>query len=220
MEKIKVMIVDDFTQIVDCFKMAISRESDMVVVATANSGKEAVKKAADTNPDVILMDISMEYELAGVDAIKTIKESGLKSKIIVITVNENDMVTFNAYVAGAVDYISKNASIVEIITAIHNAYNNKLSIKYDVAEQIIDKINQLTNERNSLLWVVNIIAKLTTSEHEVLKLLCEGFSYKQIAQMRYVEYVTIHSQANSILKKFELKKMKEVVKLVKTLNLF
>lgn len=87
-----------------------------------------------------------------------------------------------------------------------------------VADKIVDEFARLKTQQKSMIYMLNIISSLTNSEFEVLKCFYEGDSYKQISEQRFVTIATIKSQVNSILKKFEMKTMKEVVKLLKMLD--
>ncbi|GAA0179552.1 response regulator transcription factor [Clostridium sediminicola] len=220
MSKIKIVIVDDMKNIVDYFKMILNNEPDMEVIGTANSGIEGVKVVKEQKPDVVLMDIQMESRMAGIEAIKLIKEELANVKIIVLTIHQEDELLFAAYSSGAMDYIVKTSSVVKILQSIRNVYNNQLSLRPDIAEKILGEFTRLRNAQSSLIETLNIVSKLTNSEFEILKAVYNGCKYKQIAKQRYVEEITIRGQVNKILKKFQEKKMKDVVKKLKQLNFF
>ena len=161
MEKIRVVIVDDISDIKDYFKMIIDREGDMEVVGTASSGKEAFEVAKKMLPDIMLIDIQMETEFAGIDAIKNIKEKMPDVKVIVLTVHEEDEILFRAYAAGAIDFITKNSSLANILNSIRSVYNNSLSMRPDVAEKLLNEFSRLRNEQGSMIYTLNTISKLT-----------------------------------------------------------
>ncbi len=218
MKKIKLLIVDDIADIRDYFKMILSKEPDMEVVGLASSGVEAVQKTRELNPDVILMDIQMETRTAGIDATYTIKQFYPGIRIIILTIHQEDEFLFQSYCAGVMDYIVKTDSIAQILNSIRNVYANQLMLRPNVAEKIIDELARLKLQQKSLLYTVNIISRLTNSEFEILKCFYEGSSYKDISETRFVSQATIKSQVNSILKKFEMKSMKEVIRLLKQIN--
>jgi len=220
MNKIRMMIVDDFEDIRNYFTMVLSKESDMEVVGTAASGEEAVRIALIIQPDILLMDIQMETELAGIDAIRMIKEQLPMIKVIVLTIHEEDDILFKAYGAGAIDYIVKTSSIVEILTSVRDVFSNELSLRPKIAEKILGEFSRLQNEQMSLMHTLNIMTKLTNAEYEVLRAIHEGLTYKQIAEDRFVEEVTIRTQVTKILKKFEKNNLKEVVRQLERLKIF
>lgn len=218
MNKIKILIVDDIADIRDYFKMILSKEPDMEVTGLAASGIEAVQKAEELNPDVILMDIQMETRTAGIDATNTIINFNPDIRIIILTIHQEDEFLFQAYCAGVMDYIVKTDSIAQILNSIRNVHANQLMLRPNVAEKIIDELARLKMQQKSLIYTVNILSRLTNSEFEILKCFYEGSSYKDISETRFVSLATVKSQVNSILKKFEMKSMKEVVRLLKQIN--
>ena len=219
MDKIKILIVDDMADIREYFQMILSREPDIEVIGTATSGIEAVLKTKDLMPDVILMDIQMETRSAGIDATNTIISANPDVKIIVLTIHEEDEYIFQAYCAGVMDYIVKTDSISQILNSIRTVYANKLMLRPGVANKIIDEFTRMKTQQTSMIYVLNIVSRLTNSEYEILKSFYQGGTYKSISETRYVSISTIKSQVNSILKKFEMKSMKEVVKFLKQINM-
>ena len=218
MNKIKLLIVDDMADIRDYFNMILSKEPDIDIVGMASTGIEAIRKAKELKPNVILMDIQMETRTAGIDATHTILKDNPDSKIIILTIHEEDEYLFQAYCAGVMDYIVKTNSISEIIDSIRTVHSNKLMLRPGVADKIVDEFARLKTQEKSMIYVLNVISALTNSEFEVLKYFYEGYTYKQISESRFVAITTIKSQVNSILKKFEMKTMKEVIKLLKHLH--
>lgn len=218
MNKIKILIVDDMTDIREYFNMILSREPDIVVAGLASSGIEAVHMAKALKPDVILMDIQMESRTAGIDATHCIKTIDPNIKVIVLTIHQEDEYLFQAYCAGVMDYIVKTDSISQIINSIRTVYSNQLLLRPGIANKIINEFSRMKTQQNSMIYILSIISKLTNSEFEILKCLYEGNTNKVISETRFVSPSTVKSQVNSILKKFEMKSMKEVVKLLKQLN--
>ena len=200
------------------FSMILSKEADLEVVGIASSGLEAIRCAKELSPDVILMDIQMETRTAGIDATNAIKTINPNIRVVILTIHEEDEFLFQAYCAGVMDYIVKTDSITQIINSIRNVYINKLMLRPNIAEKIIDEFTRLKTQQKSLLYAFHIISKLTNSEFEILKCFYEGNNYKTIAETRFVSQATIKSQVNSILKKFEMKNMKDVIKLLNLVN--
>lgn len=220
MNKIKVMIVDDMEDIRDYFKMIIDKEPSMEIVATESTGKDAVITACKVHPDIILMDVQMETNKAGIEAAEELKHLLPSAKIIILTIHEDDDLLFEAYAAGVIDYVVKTASIIDIINAIHNAYKNIFTMRPEIAEKIVGEFARMKSERSSLIYTINIMTMLTKSEFEILHDVYNGKTYREIAQSRFVEEVTVRSQINRILKKFKSHQMKDVVKQLKQLKIF
>lgn len=220
MDKIRIVVIDDMKKIIDYFKMIIENEQDMEVVGWAESGNEGIEVVCKTKPDVVLTDINMETKMAGIDAAKVIKKKLPETKIIVLTIHEEDEMLFQAYSAGVMDYIIKTSSVVEILTSIRKAHKNELSLRPDIAEKIVTEYSRIKKQNQSMLYMLNLVSKLTTSELQIIKGVYDGKTYRQIAKERFVEEVTIKGQVNKILKKFEMKRMKEIVKMLKSLQFF
>ncbi len=220
MKKVKLLVVDDLKIHIRRLQRLIDAQEDLEVVATAENGYEAVMMAAMHEPDIILMDIQMEHNMAGIEAAKQINEKLPNIKIIMLTVHKDDSIVFAAFQTGIVDYVLKTASDEEILGAIYSAHKNLSPIRPIIAQQIRDEFQRMKESEKSVLYVVRILSKVTPSELEILKLLVQNKTRKQIADIRCVEQDTIKKQINSILKKFNKKNSKEVVKIIDDLKIF
>jgi len=218
MESIKTIIVEDIQDIRHYIEAALQKEKDIEVIGQAGSGREAVKLVSKLQPDVVLMDIQMENSTAGLEAAEIICNNFPQVRIIIFTMHEDDQLIFRAYCSGVIDYILKTTPINEIAVSIRNAHQNKMMVRPNIAEKIISEFTKLRNQQKSTVFTYNVLSKLSNSEFDVLALIFEGYKYKQIADMRYVSMGTIKSQINSILRKFECKRMKEVLSLLEEMN--
>ncbi|RKM63413.1 DNA-binding response regulator [Butyrivibrio sp. XB500-5] len=212
MDKIKILIADDNNEIRDYFGGIIFHEPDMELMGSVSSGIDAVSFALENKPDIVLMDIQMETRTAGIDAAKRILAEDNNIKIVILTILEDDDLLFQAYCAGVMDYIIKTDSITQVLSSIRNVYKNQLILRPQYAEKIIEELSHVKEQQKSLFMFMNILTKLSNSEFEILKSLYMGMTYKQISELRYVSTVTIKSQVHSILKKFNMKNIKEVLK--------
>ena len=220
MDIIKIMIVDDIKEIRNYFNSTIEKEDDMQVIASAGSGVEAVAVLKEKQPDVILLDIQMETKTAGIDFARFVNKKYPEIKIIILTIHDEDELLFQAYNAGVMDYIVKSSSVDQIVSSVRNVHENKLLLRPDVAEKIIGEFSKLRNQQKSMLFTLSILSKLTNSEFEVLCCIYEGNSYRDVAASRFVSQATIKSQVNSILKKFEMTRMKDIITLLKELDFY
>ena len=211
---VRILLADDNAEIRSYFHGILVREPGFMVVGEAESGRESVRMAVMLKPDIVLMDIQMETETAGIDATRLIHESLPDTKIIILTIHSDDEMLFQAYSSGAMDYIVKTDSIAKIISSIEKVSQNQMQLRADVAAKIVTEFQRIRHERASLLYTLNILTKMTNSELEVLCCLYNGDSYRQVAKTRFVSEATIKSQVNSILKKFEMKRMKDVIEVL------
>ena len=218
MKQIRIMMADDSPEIRSYFSNMITHEADMELAGIASSGAEAVQMARELQPDIILMDIQMETRVAGISASKQILEEFPGIKIIILTILEDDDLLFQAYCAGVIDYIIKTDSISQILTSIRNAYQNQLILRPRYAEKIINELRRVREQQSGLLSGLNILTRLSNSEFEVLKCLYQGMNARQISESRYVSLGTVKSQIHSILKKFDMKSVSDVVKHLKEIR--
>lgn len=219
MDKIRIMIADDMEEIRNHLCYTLKNEHNIEVVASASSGKEAVSLALETKPDVILMDIQMESDTAGIDAGKKIIEKLPNTKIIALTMYVDSEKITDAYMSGFVDFIAKNSSIVEIINAIQNAVSPK-ALSNDVEKIILNEMIKLKIQQKQLIACMQIVSACSKSEFELLQHLCEGMKYKDIAKQRCVEEVTVRSMVTRISNKVSNMSIKRIVSLLKECNFF
>jgi len=208
---IRILMADDNAEIRKYFREILGREPGFTIAGEAGSGEECVALARELRPDIILMDIQMETETAGIDATRAIHESLPECKIIILTIHSDDEMLFRAYSSGAMDFIVKTDSIAKIISSIEKVSQNQMQLRSDVAAKIVTEFQRIQNEHASMLYVMNILTKMTNSEFEVLCCIYNGDSYRDVAKTRFVSETTIKSQINSILKKFNMKRMKDVI---------
>ena len=212
MNRIRIIMADDNPEICSYFSDLLSRQEDMELVGSASSGAEAVQLARRLQPDIVLMDIQMENRTAGITASCQILSELPDTKVIILTILEDDELLFQAYCAGVIDYIIKTDAADQILTSIRNAYRNQLVLRPQYAEKIIDELKRVKEEQVSLLYSLNVLTKLSNSEFEVLKSLYQGMNARQISEDRFVSLGTVKTQIHSILKKFGMKSVSEVVR--------
>jgi len=215
---IRTLIVEDVEDIREYIAESLEKESDIEIMGQVNSGMAALDFVSKQKPDVILMDIQMESPTAGLEAAESIKQQFPDIRIITLTIHEDDHLIFRAYCAGVMDYLLKTAPKEEIAEAVRNVHNNKMMVRSNIASKIIHEFTKLRTQQESTNFTYSVLSKLTNSEFEILAQVFEGHKYKEIAEMRFVSMGTIKSQVNSILKKFQKKKMKDVLVLLEKMN--
>ncbi len=217
---IRVVIADDMEDIREYLREIFAGVPDeMEVAATATTGKEAVEAVLRESPDIVLMDIQMETRMAGIQAIETIHRLKPSVRCIALTIHENDEYLFRAYQAGTSDYIIKTMQPGDILQAIRDVHENELMLRPQVAKKIIGEYQRLQANQSRVQDVLKIMMLLSATEYEVLKLVNDGYNYRAISQMRYVEETTVRSQINHILKKFGKKHMRDVVHMLRDMDI-
>ena len=157
MKKINILLADDMEQYRKHFISILKNESDFNIVGEASSGKEAVTLAKELKPDVILMDIQMEHDKAGIDATRDILQTLPDTKIIILTIHGDDDNIFDAYEAGVCDFILKTSTSDVIICTIRDAMSFK-DIHQRINFMVASEMVRLRKERNSFMYCVNLIS--------------------------------------------------------------
>lgn len=217
---IKVLIADDIEAIHKRIGRIIATDPQFQIVGNAKTGYETTILASIHQPDVILMDIEMENRMAGITATREILKQFPKIKIIILTVYEEDELVFAAFQAGVIDYIIKNASPTEILTAIRDAYYDRSPIRPAIAQKIRTEFKRVKSAEEGILFYLNIITQLTATELDVLNLFVQGKGRMEICDIRNVELNTVKSQIHSILRKFDKHNIEEVVNILKEYQIF
>jgi two-component system vancomycin resistance associated response regulator VraR len=211
-------VAEDLELLREHFRRLIEKEEDMLIVGTASSGKQAIELAAQTEPDVILMDIEMDMKNDGIIAAKHILEQLPNIRIVFLTVHEDDETVFNAFETGAVDYVLKSSPSAEIVKSIRSAKRGESPIRPEIAYKIRSEFSRIRKNQAKLFEAMTILQQLTPTELEIVDLLLVNKKIADIAKIRQVEMSTIKSQINVILKKFNKRRTKEVTALLRELN--
>lgn len=217
---IKLIIAEDIQPIMKRYQKILEKDSEIEVVAAVQSGYEAVLMAGVHKPDVVLMDIEMETRTSGLDAAKQILNHFPDTKIVILTVYEDDETVFKAFQLGVSDYMLKNSNPTEIITCVKDAYYGRSPIRPVIAEKIRTEFQRIYKSEESLLYCLRIMTELTQTELTILDLLHQGYSRQQICELRFVEMSTVKTQIHNILKKFNKASMTEVLSLLDEMKVF
>lgn len=220
MEKIRVLLCDDMQYLCEYFEIMLNAEENIEVVGSANNSDEFFELFKKEQPDVVLLDIQMETEDAGIELMDRLINENPQTKIIMLTIHEEDELIFRALSGGACDYLLKSSKPKEIAEAIVKAYNGETSLNPCVAKKILNQCAKVQKQQLEAMSLLHSIALLTSSEYKILRLIYDGFTYPEIAEQRFVEEVTIRTQVNKILKKFEAKNMKQLMKQLRDAQIF
>jgi DNA-binding NarL/FixJ family response regulator len=192
-EPIKLLIADDHPVVREGLIAMISREPDFKVVAEASNGLEAVNKAAQFKPDVILMDLRMP-ELDGVEAIRQIAEAEPDTKFIILTTFSDDEYIFKGIEVGARAYLLKDAPREELFKAIRAVYQGESLIQPVVASKVLSRFAEMSRQTQAP-------EILTERELEVLTLIAKGSANKEIAAELHISNSTVKTHIANIFQK-------------------
>ncbi len=203
---IKVVLADDHMIFRDGLHSLLDRQPDMEVVAEADNGRVALKHAKTLSPDVVIMDIGMS-ELNGIDATRQIVKALPNVKILALSMYSDKRFVRGMLKAGASGYMLKDSAFNELIDAIRVIVGNKIYISPSVAGIVLDDYLETSTERDS-----SARSLLTPREIEVLQLLAEGKSMKQIALSLGLSIKTIESHRTRIMQKIDVSNIADLTK--------
>ena len=201
--KIKILIADDHPVVREGLSTMLSRERDIQVVGEAENGTEAIKKARELQPDIILMDLRMP-EVDGVEAMRQIKVKNPDMKFIVLTTYDNDEYIFKGIEAGARAYLLKDAPREELFKAIRAVHKGKSLIEPAVAGKLLDRFAELSRQ-------VRAPEVLSEREVEVLIHIAKGAGNKLIATSLCIGESTVKTHIQSIFQKLGVNHRTEAV---------
>ncbi len=198
MRKIRVLLADDHTIFRKGLREIIDQQSDMTVVGEAKNGVEAVNKAEELTPNIILMDIRMPI-LDGVKATRLIMGRDEQVGVIILTMYRDDEYVFEAIKAGAQGYILKDADLNELLKAIRSVRRGEPMIDSSIAGRALIKFCELTEAQDSQDFL-----DLSERETEILQLVAQGATNKDIAGKLFISEYTVRNALSIIFQKLHV----------------
>jgi DNA-binding NarL/FixJ family response regulator len=194
------MIVDDHSLIREGLRRLLELERDINVTGQASNGREAVEMALSLKPDVILMDINMPLK-NGLEAIKELRVINCRSRIVVITIHGHQEYLLEAIRMGAAGYVMKDAEVDRILEAIRSVHAGNTYIQPSITNMVVmEELNAASVSHKSKVGEDN----LTRREIQVLLLIADGKSNREIADDLYISEKTVKNHVSNIFKKIEV----------------
>jgi len=200
---IKILIADDHPVVREGLFAMLSREVDFEVVGEAKDGVEAVNKAKELSPDVVLMDLRMP-EMDGVEAMRQIKSAMPDVKFIILTTYSDDEYIFSGIEAGARAYLLKDAPREDLFKAIRAVYRGESLIQPVVASKLLDRFSELSRGTPSG-------GGLSGRELEILQLMAKGAANKEISAQLSIAQSTVKTHIANIFQKLGVNDRTEAV---------
>ena len=199
MSEIRVLVADDHALMREGLTQLIELEEDITVIGHAVNGEDAIEKITSLKPDVVLMDINM-HKMNGLQAIKELKERGIKVKIIILTIHTEREYLLETVQHGAMGYVLKDAESEVLMSAIRRVNAGDTYIQPNITSGLLKELQDIKT--------VGIKEKddnaLTPREIEVLKLISQGLLNKEIAQKLFISEKTVKNHISSIFKKINV----------------
>jgi DNA-binding NarL/FixJ family response regulator len=200
-----VLIVDDHELFRRGLEQVLSEEGDLEIVGEAGDGLEAIERSNDLQPDVILMDVRMPG-VGGIEATRRIRNAQPSTKVVMLTVSEDEEDLFAAVRAGATGYLLKEVSIDEVAGAVRAVARGQALITPSMATKLIVEFNGLSRRLDAQHGNA---PRLTDREIEVLRLVAKGMAKKEIAAELVIAENTVKNHVRNILEKLQLKSRME-----------
>jgi two-component system response regulator NreC len=207
MKKIRVLIVDDHALVRDGIRALLALVADVEVVGEAANGVEALENVRELSPDVVLMDLSMPI-MNGLEATRRIRKEFPRTQVIAVTQYDDSEYVIPVIEAGACGYITKMVAFSELASAIHAASRGDSFLSPSAATVLVDEYQQKTTggkEKDSY-------QQLTDREREVLKMVAEGHTIREIADMLVVSPKTVEWYKANLMKKLNLHSKTDLIK--------
>jgi DNA-binding NarL/FixJ family response regulator len=205
MTAIRILLADDHTILREGLRTLLEHQPDMTVVAEAGDGRQAVRLAAETEPDVAVLDIGMP-DLNGIEATRQILRVRPEVKVIALSMHGDRRFVVEMLRAGAVGYLVKDAAVEAVVSAIRQVDCGQVFLGPGVTDVVVDEFVKRLDTDKSPAQI------LTTREREVAQLIAEGCGTKEVAAKLFVSVKTVESHRTNIMRKLGIRTVAELTK--------
>jgi two-component system response regulator NreC len=206
MRKIRILLADDHKLMRSGLRVLLEQQSDLAVVGEASDGREAVALVASQKPDVLVMDIGMPH-LNGIEAASQITQSHPAISIVMLSMHSDESYVLRALKAGAKGYLLKDSAEADLIRAVHSVAEGKSFFSPAVSKVLLDDyVRKLKRSGTEDPYDL-----LTPREREVLQLVAEGKSNKEVAQLLNLSVYTVETHRSNIMEKLNLHGVPELI---------
>ena len=206
MNPIRILLADDHTVMRNGLRLLLERQPNLTVVGEASDGRETVRAAESVSPDVVVMDIAMP-NLNGIEAARQITATRPETAIVILSMHSDESYVIRALKAGARAYLLKDSAEGDLIAAIHAISEGKSFFSPAISRILVeDYMRQLEQQH-----VEDTYELLTAREREILQLLAEGKTNKEVASMLNLSVYTVETHRTHILQKLNLHNVPELI---------
>ena len=202
MKKIRILLADDHAVVRQGFKMILSAQTDMEIVGEAANGREAVELGEQLRPDVVVMDVAMP-ELNGIEATRRLVAANPHAKVIALSMHKDSVYVREILRAGARGYLLKDSGAGDLVIAIRAVAGGESYLSPAVSNAVLEDYRK---------HVTNPIDLLSSREREVLQMLAEGKTNKEIAVVLNLSVYTVDAHRGRIMEKLNLHSINELVR--------
>jgi two-component system, NarL family, response regulator NreC len=203
---IRILLADDHTIIRSGLRLLLEQQPDFKVVAEANDGREAVQLVSKHHPDVAILDIGMP-QLNGIEATRQIVAENPEAQVLILSMHSDEGYVLRALKAGARAYILKNSAEADLIRAVRSVAEGKSFFSPVISKMLLEDYVRQVREKQ----VEDSYDLLTPREREILQLLAEGKSNKEVANVLGLSFHTVETHRGNILEKLNLHGVPELI---------
>ncbi|HYN99835.1 MAG TPA: response regulator transcription factor [Actinomycetota bacterium] len=203
-EPIRVMVVDDHPVWRDGLRADLERNGDAMVVAEASDGGEAITRAREQMPDVVLMDLQLPT-VSGVEATRRIVEESPHARVLILSASGEEVDVMEAVKAGACGYLLKSTKTEDVIDAVRRVSRGESVFSPSLAGMVLQEFRRMASRDPAE-------PTLTARENEVLVLVAKGYTYREIAEKLFLSIKTVQNHVQNILAKLQLHKRYELMR--------
>lgn len=204
--KIRIIIADDHKIVREGLSQLLKNREDIEVVAEADNGRELVELAKKLKPDIVIVDISMP-DLNGIEAARLIKSENENIKIIFLSVHSEKQFIKEAFKIKVSGYLLKECAFNELINAVYSALRNKIYISEKILDKMVKEYLKALQKGDTSVFTI-----LSNREREILQLISEGKSTKEIAEKLYISVKTVETHRKNIMDKLNIYSIAELTK--------
>jgi two-component system, NarL family, response regulator NreC len=209
MQKIRILIVDDQTLMRTCLRMFLNTQTDMEVVGEAKDIRTALAKAREMQPDVAVMEISLP-KTSGLKAIEQLRQECPQTRVVILSLYDDQAHARSALAAGGSAYVVKRAAAADLLSAIRAVYRGHFFVDRSLAGLVLEDFLEKATRRSAELGSPRSL--LSPREREVLALLAQGYTHRQIAEKIHVSVKSVETYRWRVAQKLKLHSRAELVR--------
>jgi DNA-binding NarL/FixJ family response regulator len=202
MKRTRILLADDHAVVRQGFKMILAAQPDMEIVGEAGNGREAVELAQKLKPDVVVMDVAMP-ELNGIEATRRVNEALPHARVLALSMHKDSVYVREVLRAGARGYLLKDSGADDLVSAVRSVARGEGYLSPAVSDAVLDDYRK---------HVTDPIDLLSSREREVLQMLAEGKTNKEIAGVLNLSVYTVDAHRGRIMEKLNLHSINELVR--------
>lgn len=213
-EKIRVVLIDDHTVVRKGIRVLLEQEPDIEVVAEAEDGMKGVDVCVEYEPDVVVLDMALPL-LSGVEAARKIREKVPAARILILSMYDDEEYILDSFKVGVSGYILKDVVVSDLVSAVQSVYRGSTFLSPSVSEKLRRQLQEGQTRGGSKQGP----AKLTSRERQILKLIAEGYTSKQISEILKISFKTVQTHRAHIMEKLGVHSTAELTRYAVTKGL-